>query len=283
MKMRRFALAFAAVAVVAAPVTAQNHPPTQEDRQGVVGAAMDYMEGAVTADAERVARGVHPELNKIVINTLDNGRQILGYNRGTTLVEIVRGLGDRMASVDKNVDVTVFDIGADVASVRAVGQLWYDLLQIAKVDGQWRLMNVLWAQNRSESEGPDPTGTEADRADVERVALDYIEGMYSGDVERVEGALHPELNRVELRTHRETGRSFMSKMGYSTPVEIARGGLVNLDEDQRNIEVEIFDVSHGIASVKVTSARFIEHLQIASVNGEWKIINLLWVRNQADT
>jgi hypothetical protein len=34
-----------------------------------------------------------------------------------------------------------------------------------------------------------------------------------------------------------------------------------------------------MAAVKVTSAKYIDHLQIARVNGEWKIINVLWVPN----
>ena len=45
-------------------------------------------------------------------------------------------------------------------------------------------------------------------------------------------------------------------------------------------KIDIQNVSHGIAAVKVTSSRFIDHLQIGEVNGEWKIINALWVPNR---
>ena len=43
--------------------------------------------------------------------------------------------------------------------------------------------------------------------------------------------------------------------------------------------MDIFDISHDMALVKVTSAMYIDLLQIAKVNGEWKIINVLWVPN----
>jgi hypothetical protein len=33
--------------------------------------------------------------------------------------------------------------------------------------------------------------------------------------------------------------------------------------------------------VKVTSALYIDHLQIGKVNGEWRLINVLWVPNPA--
>ncbi len=275
--MKKLYLTLAVSALAASPALAQSGHDMETEKAGVIAAALDYMEGAVTADAERVGRGVHAELNKVVIGSLPNGRQILNYNRYTTLVESVRGFGERMADVDKNVDVTVFDIGENMASARAVGQRWYDLLQLAKLNGEWKIVNVLWASNDVDG---DPTGTPADRAAVEQTALDYIEGIFSGDGERVTRALHPELNKVRLSWQRDTERSYLSKMGASTLIEVTSGGLSNVDEGQRNIEIDIQDVSHGIAAVKVSSSRFIDHLQIGKVNGEWKIINALWVPNR---
>lgn len=277
--MKKLYLTLVASALAASPALAQSGDDMARERESVIAAALDYMEGAVYADAERVGRGVHAELNKVVISSLPNGRQILNYNRYTTLVEIVRGLGERMADVDKKVDVTVFDIGNNMASVRAVGQLWYDLLQLAKLNGEWKLVNVLWAPNQTDGDQGDPQETAADRAAVEQTALDYVEGLFSGDTERVTRALHPELNKVQLNWHAQTERSYLSKMGVSTLIEVASAGLSKVEEGQRNIEIEIQDVSHGIAAVKVTSSRFIDHLQIGKVNGEWKIINALWVPN----
>jgi hypothetical protein len=225
-----------------------------------------------------VTRGVHEELNKVVVGTQrQTGRQRLSYNTHTTLVEWVRGASEQMADVDKSVDVTVFDIGNDIAAARAIGAQWYDMLQLAKINGVWRIVNVLWSPNRGEEgaqEDPD-----AARAAVEATARDYIEGAYSGDADRMERALHPELNKVLLTQNRQTGEPFLYKMGVSNLVEGTRAGLGKLDEAERNIEVDIYDVSHNIASAKVTSAMYIDHIQVAEVNGEWKIINVLWVQN----
>lgn len=251
---------------------------TQEDEAGVIGAGLDYMEGALHADADRVGRAVHEQLTKVRINTLpQTGTQMLSYNGYTMLVEVVRGLGDRVANIDTTVEVTVFDIGHDIAAARAVGAPWYDDLQLAKIDGQWRIINVLWARNQP---GPETVeASEADRQAVENTALDYIEGAYSGDPERMKRALHPELTKVMLARHPQTGRVFLSTMGASTLVEGTRAGLGTLAEDEREIDVEIFDVSHGIASVKVYSAMYIDYLQIGKIGDEWKIINVLWVPN----
>jgi hypothetical protein len=267
--------------VAAAPAVAQSSPQTEADRKGVIAAALDYMEGAANADADRVSRGVHEQLNKVSVRrSPQDDRQFLGYGTYTTLVEVVRGLEEQMKDIDKKAEVTVFDIGHDIAAARAVGQLWYDFLQLARIEGQWRIVNVLWAENRMNAEDqsnikPGPN----DRAAINATALDYIDGSYSGDAARMEHALHPELNKILLTNHRETGKRFLYKMGASNLIEGTRAGLGTLAADKRNIEVEIYDISHDIAAVKVVSAMYIDHLQVAKVNGAWKIINVLWVRN----
>ena len=279
--MRRALLATWITAVVVTPAVAQEGATMEQDKEGVVAAARDYMEGALNADAERMARGVHPELTKVVVNTYpQTGRQSLSYNTSTLLVEWTRGAAEQMANVDKNVDVTVFDIGDNLAAARAIGQNWYDFLQLAKINGQWRIVNVLWARNRLQAEDqsgvqPEPT----DRAEIEATALNYIDGSFSGDAERMAKAVHPELTKMLLANNRVTGKPFLHKMGASDLIEGTRAGLGTVPENQRNIEVEIYDVSHGIAAVKVTSSRYIDHLQLGKVNGEWKIINVLWVPN----
>ena len=173
--MIRLVIALLIPALASTGARAQEPRWSPEDEAGVIRAARDYMEGAVNADAERVARGVHEGLNKVMVSTLpQTGGQVLSYNTHTTLVEVVRGLGDRLANVDKTVDVTVFDIGHDLAAARAVGAVWYDFLQLAKVNGEWRIVNVLWAQNRPDA-ASEPENTPEDQAAVEKTALDYIQ------------------------------------------------------------------------------------------------------------
>jgi len=261
------------------PAAGQNSGWAAQDEAGVRAAAMDYMEGALNADGDRVGRGVHPELNKVLVVTLPGGEgQVLSYNTCTTLVEAVRGMGDRVANIPKDVEVTVFDIDGDLAVARAVGAPWYDYAQLARINGEWRIVNVLWAQNQPSAESEGSNGRE-DWAAVEAAARDYIEGSYAGTPERMERALHPELHKVRLVTHPETGVQFLQKMGYSALVEGTRAGMGMLPEGEWGVEVDIFDVSHDMAMAKVTSARYIDYVQLAKVNGAWKLINVLWVPN----
>ncbi len=276
--MKRFLFAMLMLALGTGSAYAQSSASAQSEEAGIIAAALNYGEGALTADADRMARGVHAELTKVVVNTnRDTGRQSLSYNTSTTLVEFVRGAAGRFDDVDRNIDVTVFDIGHDIAAARAVGELWYDYLLLAKMHGEWRIVNVLWARHDPSRENR--TDSDDIRGEVQVTALNYIEGAYSGNAERMEQALHPELTKMLLNRDRTTGEPSLYKMGASNLIEGTRAGQGNLEPERRNIEVDIFDISHDMALVKVSSAMYIDLLQIAKVNGEWKIINVLWVPN----
>ena len=56
-------------------------------------------------------------------------------------------------------------------------------------------------------------------------------------------------------------------------VASARGPV---PEDQRQSDVTILDVFENVASVKVVASTWIDYLHIGRVDGEWKIINVLW-------
>jgi hypothetical protein len=267
------------IVVAAIPLRAQQSHPPVSDEEGVRLAALGYMEGALTADAARVGCAVHEELNKVELGVIPQSEtQILLYNTATTLVSFVRGQAAEMfADTDKTVDVTVFDIGNDIAAARAVGAPWYDLLQLAKLDGRWRVVNVLWANREPDAEN----GTEdpSARSEVEAAVRDFVEGIYSGDAERLARAMHPEIHKILLRTIPETGEPFLYKMGSSAMLAATGAGLFTSPEEGWKIELEVYDISHGLAAAKVTSAQFIDQLLLGRVNGEWKVINDLWVVN----
>ena len=58
--------------------------------------------------------------------------------------------------------------------------------------------------------------------------------------------------------------------------EYAAAGLGGKPAAERKIEVTIFDVYDNIATVKIDSADFLDYAHMAKINGEWKIINVLW-------
>ena len=114
-------------------------------------------------------------------------------------------------------------------------------------------------------------------AAIIKTALDYIEGWYAGDAARMEHALHPELAKCMISTDPKTGRSQFNHMGAMTLVQRTReGGGKKTPQDRQLKEIAILDRYNNAAVVKIVASDWIDYLEVAKFNGEWKIINVLW-------
>ncbi len=114
---------------------------------------------------------------------------------------------------------------------------------------------------------------------IEETILNYIEGWYDGDVDRMEKALHPELAKRVLATLPQTGTTFINTATKSMMVEYTRAGFgKQTPREKLNNTVEILDVYNGIATVKAISYDYVDYCHVVKQDGEWKIINVLWER-----
>jgi hypothetical protein len=117
---------------------------------------------------------------------------------------------------------------------------------------------------------------EADRAAIKQAALDYAEGWYEGNGERMERALHPELAKRNARTNPE-GRSRLDQMSAMTLVQFTRnGGGKNTPKEKQQKDVTILDVFGNAASVKLEMNDWVDYMHMTKFNGRWVIVNVLW-------
>ena len=120
------------------------------------------------------------------------------------------------------------------------------------------------------------TVSDADKAAITQTALDYLEGWYAADGERMERALHPELAKRIMRTNAQ-GQSRLDQMGAMTLVQYTRrGGGKDTPKDKQQKDITILDVVGNTASVKAVAADWIDYLHVAKSNGKWVIVNVLW-------
>lgn len=123
-----------------------------------------------------------------------------------------------------------------------------------------------------------PAGvSDADAAAIRQTALDYVEGWYEGNAERMERALHPELAKRIVRTDRASGRSRLDQMSAMALVQGTRaGGGKNTPKEKQQKDVTILDVFENTASVKAVMSGWIDYMHMAKWNGRWVIVNVLW-------
>jgi hypothetical protein len=117
----------------------------------------------------------------------------------------------------------------------------------------------------------------SDEDAIKVTALNYIEGWYEGDAARMESALHPELAKRMISTDPKTGHSQFNHMGAMQLVQNTRhGGGNKTPKDQQLKEITILDRYNNAAVVKIVASGWIDYLEVAKFNGQWKIINVLW-------
>jgi hypothetical protein len=104
-------------------------------------------------------------------------------------------------------------------------------------------------------------------------ALDYFEGWYDADLDRVDRALHPQL--VKRRPAEVSGekRSVTTKQMM---LDYVRKGGGAADKTDDPIEVDVIDVHHDIATAVVRSAQYREYLHLLRTPGGWRIVDAFW-------
>lgn len=116
----------------------------------------------------------------------------------------------------------------------------------------------------------------ADSAAIKAAALDYIEGYYEGNGERMERALHPELAKRIVRTN-EQGRSQLGQMSAMSLVQGTRaGGGKDTPVANQRKDVKILDIYRNAASARIDASDWVDYLHLAKWNGRWVIVNVLW-------
>jgi hypothetical protein len=122
----------------------------------------------------------------------------------------------------------------------------------------------------------------ADSAAIRTAALDYVEGWYEGNPERMARALHPELVKRIVVNDTATGRSVVQSMGASALVNGTRRGFgKETPKERRQKDVSVLDIFGNAASAKAVMADWVDYMQLAKVDGRWVIVNVLWERKPA--
>jgi uncharacterized membrane protein YphA (DoxX/SURF4 family) len=141
-KRQVVAASFVLLSVLAVPARAQG----SADSAAIRATAMDYIEGWYAGDATRMERALHPELAKRVVTTDPRmGHSQLESIGAMTLVLRTRAGGGKHTPPERQQkDFSILDIFNNAAVAKVVASDWVDYLQLAKWNGRWVIVNVLW-------------------------------------------------------------------------------------------------------------------------------------------
>ena len=125
---------------------------TKSDSLAIEKACRDYVEGWVTGNADRVAQGISPELVKRTVSLDKEGASFTNNMSASLLIMITKmnkeGVKAKDLEPDKpfSLDVRIYDISGDFALARTANTKYgfFDYCQLAKFNGEWKIINVLW-------------------------------------------------------------------------------------------------------------------------------------------
>ena len=88
---------------------------------------------------------LHPQLAKRSVVQDANGADVLReMNAEMLIAATARNYGKNPPADQRRADVKILEVYGNVASVRVMMQDWIDYLHVAKIDGTWKVVNVLW-------------------------------------------------------------------------------------------------------------------------------------------
>ncbi len=127
--------------------------------------------------------------------------------------------------------------------------------------------------------------TKEDSLMVKQVALDYIESQHKVQPEQFERAAHPRMVKRTFWTNKQTKKEYLRETFTDAMVLLAASYNVDGDKfpDKPKKEVIILDMYDKTASVKLVADDWIDYMHIVKLNGEWKLVNVLWQFNDSST
>jgi hypothetical protein len=117
------------------------------DREAVRQAVLDYVEGIYNVEPARIERSVSPDLAKLGFyrpekeTTYGPGRKMVFEQ----LVNIAKNYNkDGKLPKDAPKEIVIYDVLDQTATVKLTAVWGTDYMHLAKIDGKWMIINVLW-------------------------------------------------------------------------------------------------------------------------------------------
>ncbi len=111
---------------------------------------------------------------------------------------------------------------------------------------------------------------------IKRTALNYAEGWYEGDADKMESALSTDLAKRIVRTSPQGQNVVMSMTALALVQGTRAGSGKQTPKAEQQKDVTILDMMTNSATVKLEMRDWVDYLHVGKVNGKWVIINVLW-------
>jgi len=118
--------------------------------------------------------------------------------------------------------------------------------------------------------------TTENREAVRQAALDYLEGIYNVQPERIERSVHTTLTKRGFYKKDANTPYVEMPMTYDQLVNLARTWNKEGKRDTSVKKVDVLDVLDQTAVAKVTASWGVDYMLLGKYDGAWKVSQILW-------
>jgi hypothetical protein len=135
----------AVLLLFAAPMLASAQ--STNDHEAVERVAMDYLEGFYEGDESKLRRGIHPSVTKFGFFTSRGSSEYqsepMSFQEMIDYANQVKASGNHPPETAP-MGIEILDVMDQTASAKVTAWWGMDYLHLAKYDGQWQIVHVLW-------------------------------------------------------------------------------------------------------------------------------------------
>ncbi len=121
------------------------------DEEAIRSVARAYLESWLDGDGERMRGALHPDLAKRGLDYAADRRPSGVHHLTAEYMERSAANGPR-PQFARTCEITVLDLADSIASAKVVSEPFVDYLHLAKLDGRWSIVNVLYEDRELASE-----------------------------------------------------------------------------------------------------------------------------------
>lgn len=141
--MRKFIVLFCCAAAVHLL-----HAQSSKDTADIRATVLNYAEGWYEGNAARMEQAIHPQLAKRIVgwsSERGNHRNVMQDMTAEKLIDNTRKrFGTNVLAEEQIKNIVILDIYNNTASVKAEMRDWIDYMHMARWNGKWKIINVLW-------------------------------------------------------------------------------------------------------------------------------------------
>ncbi|MFK7001588.1 nuclear transport factor 2 family protein [Flavobacterium oreochromis] len=128
-------------------ISSLSYGQTKQDSLEIKKVALDYIESQHNPNPSQMEQALHPRMVKRTFwKDKSTEKDFLRETTTESMVLLAESYNKKGNKFPKNPkkDIIFLDVSNRIASLKLIADEWIDYMHIIKLNGKWKLVNVLW-------------------------------------------------------------------------------------------------------------------------------------------